>query len=131
LLKMRFRVGLFIAATVACCAGEPIADGDGAGQAAPILKDMAIRVAGAASIHDMGKVPAADEDLYRLYVSSQDGPHCTFQLTCSGYAKQAVRKRGWVMGFLLAADRLLRCHGLGPAQYPVDSVTGKFLDPVP
>jgi hypothetical protein len=131
-VKARYRrAALLIAAASSFCFADPSPDSSSAAEAAPILKDITGRVAGEASTHDMGPIPSADEDLYRLYISSQDGPHCAFRLSCSGYAKQAVKKRGWVMGFLLAADRLMRCHGLGPAQYPVDAETGKFLDPVP
>jgi putative membrane protein insertion efficiency factor len=118
-------------AAAAACAADPAPDGYGAVQASAIVADMAVRVGGEASAHDLGPIPPADADLYRLYISSQDGPHCTFRPTCSAYAKQAVRKRGWLRGILLAADRLLRCHGLGTAQYPIDPETGKYLDPVP
>lgn len=106
--------------------------GDSAASVASRLQsELAARVEHGHSSHEIGPVPAADADIYRLYVSSQDGPHCTFKLTCSGYAKEAVRKRGWLMGALLAADRLLRCHGLSATLYPVDAETGRFVDPVP
>jgi putative component of membrane protein insertase Oxa1/YidC/SpoIIIJ protein YidD len=96
-----------------------------------VVQALSQRIASEEVGHDFGKIPPPNADLYKLYISSQDGPHCTFSLTCSSYAKQALRKKGLVKGFLLAADRLLRCHGLGSAQYPVDSVSGKLLDPVP
>lgn len=118
-----------IACAALFCYADPAADS--AHEVRETLRTMAGRVSAEASGHDMGGIPAPESDIYQLYISSQDGPHCTFRQTCSGYAKEAVRKRGWIKGFLLAADRLLRCHGLSSGQYPVDSLTGKFLDPVP
>ena len=46
---------------------------------------------------------------------------CRFHPTCSRYASEAVRTRGALVGTLLAARRLLRCHPLHPGG----------LDPVP
>lgn len=125
------RACLAIACAVPFCWADPAVPADAADEMRETLQTMAGRVSEEASGHDMGGIPAPQSDIYQLYISSQDGPHCSFRQTCSGYAKEAVRKKGWIMGFVLAADRLLRCHGLSSGQYPVDSLTGKFLDPVP
>lgn len=59
--------------------------------------------------------------LYQLALSPLLGAHCRFQPTCSEYCVQALRKRGVVMGLLLAAWRILRCNPFCRAGY----------DPVP
>ena len=69
--------------------------------------------------------------LYQVVLSSQDGPRCMFHPSCSQYAKQALVKRGAVVGSLLAIDRYLRCNGLDRDLYPYDPNLKKLLDPVP
>jgi uncharacterized protein len=68
---------------------------------------------------------------YQLFLSSQDGPTCTFSLSCSQYAKLAIERYGALKGLLMAADRLQRCHGNNKAYYSVDPATGKLDDPLP
>ena len=69
--------------------------------------------------------------LYQVGLSSQDGPRCMFHPSCSEYAKQALVRRGAVVGSLLAIDRYLRCNGLDRDLYPYDPSLKKLLDPVP
>lgn len=69
--------------------------------------------------------------LYQVVLSSQDGPRCMFHPSCSEYAKQALAKRGAVVGSLLAIDRYLRCNGADRDLYPYDPNLRKLLDPVP
>jgi uncharacterized protein len=68
--------------------------------------------------------------IYQLFISSQDQPSCAFTPSCSQYAKEAVAKHGPVLGVIMAAARLQRCHGMGAGYYPIHPVTGKFYDPV-
>lgn len=68
--------------------------------------------------------------LYQKFVSSQDGPSCNFQPTCSRFCMACIQEYGVVRGILLAADRLLRCNGSQAQHYHKDSVTGKYVDPV-
>ena len=44
---------------------------------------------------------------YQKYISSFDGPRCSLSPTCSGYAAQSFKRYGLVMGFIMAADRLM------------------------
>lgn len=127
----RFLSALLLLAAAGVRAQSSVPDSAGAAASARIVAELAIRVEGQAAAHEIGPAPRPDADLYKRYISSQDGPHCTFHLSCSAYAKQAIREKGLFTGILLAADRLLRCHGLGAAQYPSDPVSGKLLDPVP
>ncbi len=68
--------------------------------------------------------------VYQLFISSQDQPSCAFTPSCSQYAKEAVAKHGSLLGMIMAADRLQRCHGMGAGYYPIHPVTGKLYDPV-
>ena len=68
--------------------------------------------------------------LYQKFVSSQDGPTCNFQPTCSRFGMACIQEYGVIRGVLLTADRLLRCNGSQSQYYHKDSVTGKYIDPV-
>lgn len=125
------RLALLALAVPCVCGADPAQDTAVACRADALLGEISARVDEEPGTHDIGAPPAGEADLYKRFISSQDGPNCTFQLSCSAYAKQALKKKGFLAGSLLAADRLLRCHGLGPAQYPVDSTSGRFVDPVP
>lgn len=47
---------------------------------------------------------------YQQVVSPWLPPRCRFYPTCSGYAIDALRERGALVGFVLAGYRLLRCN---------------------
>ena len=68
--------------------------------------------------------------LYQKFVSSQDGPTCNFQPTCSRFGMACIQEYGIARGVLLTADRLLRCNGSQSQHYHKDHVTGKYIDPV-
>lgn len=60
--------------------------------------------------------------IYRKYISRLKGTSsCRFTPTCSGYALEAVREWGIIMGTALAVWRVLRCNPFGKYGY----------DPVP
>ena len=48
--------------------------------------------------------------LYRKYISPLKPPCCRFTPTCSEYALEAFRKRGFFAGFILTVWRILRCN---------------------
>lgn len=47
---------------------------------------------------------------YQLLLSPVVGPVCRYAPSCSSYAVTAVRERGAVVGSLMAAGRVARCH---------------------
>lgn len=51
----------------------------------------------------------------------KSGPCCRFSPSCSSYAIEAFRKRGFFVGMILAVGRILRCNPFCPGGY----------DPVP
>ncbi|MBP3591814.1 MAG: membrane protein insertion efficiency factor YidD [Clostridia bacterium] len=59
--------------------------------------------------------------LYRKYISPLKPPCCRFTPTCSAYAIEAFRKRGFFVGFILTVWRILRCNPFSKGGY----------DPVP
>ncbi len=65
---------------------------------------------------------------YQVIISPQDGPRCTFALTCSSYCSKAIKEYGLVQGLMMCADRLERCNGLSSGFYEVDPHTGKAID---
>jgi hypothetical protein len=66
---------------------------------------------------------------YKEVVSSQDIDACVFTPSCSVYAIESIKKYGPVIGYLSAIDRLTRCNP-GRKNFPRDSTTGKYYDPV-
>ena len=48
--------------------------------------------------------------LYRKYISPLKPPCCRFTPSCSAYAIEAFRKRGFFVGFGLTVWRILRCN---------------------
>lgn len=49
---------------------------------------------------------------YQKNISPYKASCCRFQPTCSQYAIEAFEKRGVIIGFFLAAYRILRCNPL-------------------
>ena len=68
--------------------------------------------------------------LYQKFISSQDGPSCSFTPSCSRFGMACIQEYGVFRGVLLTADRLLRCNGSQSKHYHKDNVTGKYIDPV-
>lgn len=59
--------------------------------------------------------------LYQKYISPLKPPCCRFTPTCSAYAIEAFKKRGFFVGFALMVWRILRCNPFSKGGY----------DPVP
>lgn len=62
---------------------------------------------------------------YKSFFSSQDARSCIFEPSCSVYALETIKRRGLIIGFFDAIDRLTRCNGLSPEDY--EAVKGKQL----
>ncbi len=59
--------------------------------------------------------------LYRRFISPIKPPCCRFTPTCSAYAIEAYRRRGFFVGTALTIYRILRCNPFSKGGY----------DPVP
>jgi len=46
---------------------------------------------------------------YQDHISIVDGERCPMTPSCSEYASQAIHKHGFVKGWVMACDRLVRC----------------------
>ncbi|MXV76467.1 membrane protein insertion efficiency factor YidD [Candidatus Poribacteria bacterium] len=68
--------------------------------------------------------------LYQKFISSQDGPTCSFSPSCSRFGMACIQEYGVLRGVLLAADRLIRCNGSQSRHYHKDPRTGKYIDPI-
>lgn len=57
---------------------------------------------------------------YQKWISPLFGPRCRFYPTCSQYAILAVKKYGFLKGFLKTCWRILRCNPFHPGgvDYP-------------
>jgi putative membrane protein insertion efficiency factor len=72
--------------------------------------------------------------IYRMTLSGALGGQCRFYPTCSHYAEDAIRARGFVRGWALASWRILRCNpfgkgGLEPAPERHDAVIHPAKEP--
>lgn len=68
---------------------------------------------------------------YKKYISSQDGPTCSFEPSCSVYAIKSIEKLGFLPGLMNAADRITRCNSRENIHYEEDEKSGLALDPAP
>ena len=59
--------------------------------------------------------------LYQKLISPLKPPCCRFTPTCSAYAVEAYKNRGFFVGFYLSTKRILRCNPFSRGGY----------DPVP
>lgn len=60
-------------------------------------------------------------EFYQKNISPLKPSSCRFTPTCSNYAKEAILKRGVIIGSILTIGRILRCNPLFKGGY----------DPVP
>lgn len=67
---------------------------------------------------------------YKSFFSSQDGNHCVFHPSCSEYALQSIKEKGFLIGAIDAMDRLSRCNKLSPEKYEKFENTGLLYDPI-
>jgi len=55
---------------------------------------------------------------YKKIFSANDFQSCSFYPSCSQYAMQTIHKHGFIIGLLDTFDRLSRCNGMSPENYP-------------
>lgn len=68
--------------------------------------------------------------VYKTLISSQDGNRCVFYPSCSVYALESIKKKGVILGYAAAMDRLSRCNRLSPDNYTIYEKTNLLFDPV-
>ena len=67
--------------------------------------------------------------LYQLAVSPYLPMSCRYQPTCSAYAREALMRRGPLVGSWLALRRVARCHPWGGAGFdPVHGPSAERTD---
>jgi uncharacterized protein len=67
---------------------------------------------------------------YKTIFSSQDGNRCAFHPSCSVYGLESIKKKGLILGFAAAMDRLSRCNRLSSEKYEKYEDTHLLYDPV-
>jgi uncharacterized protein len=68
--------------------------------------------------------------MYKELLSSQDIDACVFTPSCSVYAIESIKRKGVIIGYFNAIDRLTRCNPGRNKNLPVDLETGKYYDPL-
>lgn len=70
--------------------------------------------------------------LYSKHISPVDGDRCPSLPSCSSYSIQAIQKHGFVLGWMMTVDRLIREGKEETALSPTVFYRGKWqiLDPV-
>ena len=69
---------------------------------------------------------------YQRFVSPMTPPTCRYYPSCSAYAVGAVQQHGALVGSVLTARRLARCHPWAAGGYdPVPPRTGSASEPAP
>jgi putative component of membrane protein insertase Oxa1/YidC/SpoIIIJ protein YidD len=56
------------------------------------------------------ETPSTWFQFYKKYISSQDHGNCIYEPSCSVYAKNAIKKYGFLKGMIISSDRLSRCN---------------------
>ncbi|KAA0259014.1 membrane protein insertion efficiency factor YidD [Deferribacter autotrophicus] len=60
-------------------------------------------------------------DIYQVLLSPFLGRNCRFYPTCSQYTKEAIIKKGLIVGMILSCWRILRCNPFSKGGYdPVE-----------
>jgi putative membrane protein insertion efficiency factor len=59
--------------------------------------------------HDKTHFAAWPIRMYQTYVSSMGGHRCPMKPSCSQYSIEAFKKHGYLLGWIMTSDRLLRC----------------------
>ncbi len=69
---------------------------------------------------------------FQKYISPVDGVRCQLYPTCSHYGRLTIRKHGTILGFVMTAERLMRCNGGVPQHYPLIRKYKRifFYDPI-
>nr|HID58322.1 membrane protein insertion efficiency factor YidD [Desulfobacterales bacterium] len=70
--------------------------------------------------------------IFSEYISPIDGRRCSMYPTCSRYSMQCFERHGFLMGWIMTCDRLLRCGGDEIRRVPILYRKGgvRFYDPV-
>jgi len=71
--------------------------------------------------------------IYQNIISPQLSKTCAYQITCSNFSKQAIKKFGFTKGVFLSADRIMRCNRISLLDInpmSIDEHTGTIIDPL-
>ena len=69
---------------------------------------------------------------YKKYISPVDGNRCSMYPSCSKYTSTTFKKHGFLMGWIMACDRLIRCGGdeILTSKHVIVNNKKIYIDPV-
>lgn len=69
---------------------------------------------------------------YQKIISPAGGDRCPMYPSCSNYALQAFQNHGFLLGWMMSADRLMRENASNPSNYSLTSIKGqlRYYDPL-
>lgn len=70
--------------------------------------------------------------LYQNVLSPQLSKDCPYEITCSNYAKLAIKQYGAMRGVIMGAERIMRCNRIAVLDVDplsINEFTGKITDP--
>jgi len=78
------------------------------------------------------KVMVETIKFYQKVISPAGGDRCPMYPSCSNYALQAFQKHGFLLGWMMSADRLMRENASNPSNYSLISIKGqlRYYDPL-
>jgi putative component of membrane protein insertase Oxa1/YidC/SpoIIIJ protein YidD len=65
---------------------------------------------------------------YKKFISSQQGPTCCFNESCSVFGVRMMEQKGFIKGMLIAFDRVARCNGVNPKWYEISPQSRLNID---
>ena len=63
-----------------------------------------------AKINPISNLMKATMFLYQNVISAQLSKECPYEITCSNFSKQSIKKFGLIKGIFISADRITRCN---------------------
>lgn len=74
----------------------------------------------------MAKIMENLFEFYSKHISPLFPRRCKYYPTCSSYAAEAFKRKGFFMGLILSLWRLLRCNPFSPGGFdPVEEENGR------
>ena len=70
---------------------------------------------------------------YQNVISPQLSKTCPYEITCSNFSKQAIKKFGLIKGVCLSADRVMRCNRIALSEIGMTKINrqnGSIIDPL-
>lgn len=84
-----------------------------------------------AKINPISNLMKATMFLYQNVISAQLSKECPYEITCSNFSKQSIKKFGLIKGIFISADRITRCNRISMLDINlqnINSMSGSIID---